>query len=352
MNRVDHTNRSAISQPVEQTAIDRGRLIKWTKGFDAPDAIGQEVVTLLQSCLDELNVKVRVNALVNDTVGALLAHGYQSRGPALLGAIFGTGTNGAYVEDRRKVAKLEVEDPIRPVPSSMIVNTEWGGFDDERAVLPVTMFDNLVDRTAIRPRHHAFEKMISGMYLGEVTRTVLIHLIDNLVLFQGFSSDKFNEMYGFDTAYMSAVMADNDGQSSATRKVLIETMGLDPAHVGAEDVEAVKRVCHFVGRRAARLSAVAVAAVLQHTNKTQSTGSGGADDVVEVGVDGSVVEFLPQFTENMKEALRLMVGAEAEKKTRFGFAKDGSGVGAALCALQAKKQAQGTHHPHAKPHHA
>lgn len=268
-------------------------MIKWTKGFSAPDAVGQEVVGLLQGCLDELGVKVRVNCLVNDTVGALLAHGYQSRGPALLGAIFGTGTNGAYLEDRRKIVKLEIEDPLNPKPQTMIINAEWGGFDDERSILPITTFDNVVDRTAIKPRLHAFEKMISGMYLGELSRMVILHLVDSLLILQGYSSPKMNEQYAFDTAYMSAIMQDTSSasdQSSETRKVLIETMQIPANYVSDSDVEAIRRICHFVGRRAARLSAIAVAAVVQHR-------SGSSTEEVNVGVDGSVVEFLPRFTE-------------------------------------------------------
>lgn len=295
-----------FSFPVEQTAIDQGTLIKWTKGFDADDAVGQEVVGLLQSCLNELGVKVRVNALVNDTVGALLAHGYQSKGPALLGCIFGTGTNGAYVERRQNIVKLHVDDPLVPQPTSMIINAEWGGFDDERAVLPVTPFDNQVDREAIRPRHHAFEKMISGMYLGEIARMIMLSLVDRLLLFKGHSSLKLNTQYAFDTAYMSAIMADTkpakeDG--SPTRKILLETMELAKEQVDAEDVDAVRRICMIVGRRAARLSAVAMAAVLQHhitqhDNKPENAAGAEAkpeQDVFEVGVDGSVVEYLPNF---------------------------------------------------------
>jgi hexokinase len=334
-------------QPVEQTAIDRGTLIKWTKGFDAPDALGVEVVGLLQSCLDELKVKVRINCLVNDTVGALLAHGYQSKGPALLGSIFGTGTNGAYVEEREKITKLEVEDPEVPRPATMIINAEWGGFDDERIVLPVTKHDNKVDRQALRPRHHAFEKMISGMYLGELTRIVFIHLLDSLVLFDGFSSDRLNAQYGFDTAYMSAILEDKADESdlnSATRKILVETVKIGKDHISEEDIRVVKRVCWVVGRRAARLSAVAVAAVIQHR-------LGSKVEAVNVGVDGSVVEFLPGFLDQLREALGDMLGSEVAKATKFGLAKDGSGVGAALCALQAKKQLGGQHHPHLKPHH-
>lgn len=116
-----------FSFPVEQTAIDKGTLISWTKGFNCPDAIGKDVVKLLQDALDRKHIKVRVNALVNDTVGALLARGYQTNG-ALLGAIFGTGTNGAYVEKIEKVKKLKAK--VQGGPKEMIINTEWGGFDD------------------------------------------------------------------------------------------------------------------------------------------------------------------------------------------------------------------------------
>ncbi|PWN53363.1 hypothetical protein IE53DRAFT_384167 [Violaceomyces palustris] len=329
-----------FSFPVEQTAIDKGTLIHWTKGFDCPDAPGKDVVKLLQDALDRKHIKVRVNALVNDTVGALLARGYQTSG-ALLGAIFGTGTNGAYLEDITKVKKLNLPSGG---PSHMVINTEWGGMDDERKVLPVTIFDNYVDRKSIRQRNHVFEKMISGMYLGEVARAVLTHLMDHLVLFKGFSSELFNTMYAFDTAYMSAIEADEEPASSpncATRKVLIETMKVPAEHVSDEDVETVRKVCRIVGTRAARLSAVAVAAVLDHTGNAQSKSTD--DQGANVGVDGSVIEFYPHFEERLREALRILLGEQGEKRVKIGLAKDGSGVGAALGALQAFKQEQSGH---------
>lgn len=329
-----------FSFPVEQSAIDRGHLIHWTKGFDCPDAPGKDVVQLLQESLDRKHIKVRCSALVNDTVGALLAHAYASKG-ALISAIFGTGTNGAYLEDISKIKKLKTaEGGIQ----HMVINTEWGGFDDERKALPVTIFDNKVDRESIRPRNHIFEKMISGMYLGEVTRCVLVHLIDQLVLFDGFSSTLMNTQYAFDTAYMSAIEADQESASSAsspTRTVLVKTLGIKDKHVSEQDVETVRSVCRIVGTRAARLSAVAIAATMIQTGNVQSKGA--EDDGVKVGMDGSVIEFYPHFEERMRGALRELIGEEGEKRVKIGLAKDGSGVGAALGALQAAKQAASGH---------
>jgi len=124
-----------------------------------------------------------------------------------------------------------------------------------------------------------------------------------------------------------------------------------------EDAEAVKVMAGAVGRRAARLAAVAIGAVVINSGRL-TTHSGSAttekkdgvdpprgagseevseDDIIDVGVDGSLVEFYPNFEDLMREALREIkeIGVEGEKRIRIGIAKDGSGVGAALIALVA-----------------
>lgn len=45
------------------------------------------------------------------------------------GAIFGTGTNGAYVEDVHKIKKLANSPALQGV-EKMVVNTEWGAFNN------------------------------------------------------------------------------------------------------------------------------------------------------------------------------------------------------------------------------
>jgi hexokinase len=41
----------------------------------------------------------------------------------------------------------------------------------------------------------------------------------------------------------------------------------------------------------------------------------------------SLIEFYPHFEEILRESLRLVVGAEVEKRVEIGMAHDGSGVG-------------------------
>lgn len=55
-----------FSFPVEQTALNQGKILTWTKGFSAKNAVGHDVVKLLQDAFDRKNLHVRCVALVND----------------------------------------------------------------------------------------------------------------------------------------------------------------------------------------------------------------------------------------------------------------------------------------------
>ena len=44
---------------------------------------------------------------------------------------------------------------------------------------------------------------------------------------------------------------------------------------------------------------------------------------------GSLYQHYPGFEERMREALRMLLGEEVEKRVEMGLAKDGSGVGGA-----------------------
>lgn len=303
-----------FSFPVTQTAIDKGLLLRWTKGFNIQSAIGQDVVYLLQSQLDARCVPVQVVALVNDTVGTLMARSYGSpaEGGAAMGAIFGTGTNGAYLEDVSKIKKL---GQIHGQPKKMVINTEWGSFDNDLQVLPSTRYDNALDITTPNPGIQMFEKRISGMFLGEILRHVIV---------AHCASNKVDQAWSLDTALMSEISLDDSADLKAVGSILTEDLGIEDSEVNRK---AIKRITYAIGRRAARLSAVPIAAL------AISTGALALGKSYNIGVDGSVVEFYPQFEALLREALREILGRVKEERFVIGIAKDGSGVGAALVAL-------------------
>jgi hexokinase len=177
----------------------------------------------------------------------------------------------------------------------MMVNCEWGAFDNARVVLPMTPFDNKVDRESINPRFQAYEKFISGMYLGEITRNLLLALVDaapKSILFDGKATERLNTHYGLDTEMLSlvesawardthppereeeAALRDFSAPLAKERltpatlqrlervqKIVQEHLGYAPGEVSLRDAAIVRWAAALVVRRAARLSACAVAAV-------------------------------------------------------------------------------------------
>ncbi|KAL7417005.1 hexokinase-domain-containing protein [Mrakia frigida] len=328
-----------FSFPVEQTALASGKILTWTKGFSAKNAIGHDVVVLLQDALDKRHIHVKCSALVNDTVGTMLSASYQA-GPALIGAIFGTGTNGAYLEDLVNIKKLGAdfikEQAIKTGPK-MIINTEWGALDNNRFVIPFTQFDGKLDRESINPHKQAFEKLVSGMYLGEIVRNILIHFIDQSILFKGYSTDALNSHYGLDTAVMSDIEAAADLPTSpssnsapspsslAIRRILVKELGVKSELINEEDVEIVKWAVIAVGTRAASMSACAIATVVDHTHSGEEQKE--STEVIDVGIDGSMAELYPHFNERLRDSLVILLGEKLAKRVRISLAKDGSGVG-------------------------
>ena len=73
-----------------QTALDSGTLLGWTKGFALVDGVGSDVVGMLRAALADAGSRLRVAALVNDTVGTLAAARYADP-LACVSVILGTG---------------------------------------------------------------------------------------------------------------------------------------------------------------------------------------------------------------------------------------------------------------------
>lgn len=337
-----------FSFPVQQLGINKGNLLRWTKGFDIADAVGKDVCALLQTEIDILRLPVKVAALVNDTVGTLMARSYTSTGKhrSILGAIFGTGTNGAYIEKTSNIKK-PIQGEFDTSTGEMVVNTEWGSFDNQLNVMHSTPWDKALDAGSVNPGFQMFEKRVSGMFLGELVRLAVVDMIkdDNTALFKDVNSS-FNDwatttsidqesgifkQWGLDSAIMSTAAADNTPELSTLRQDLENLLHIYTPSL--EDAQAFKSVANAVGRRAARLSAVAIGSIAIQSGKIDDP----TEEVIDIGVDGSLVEHYPFFRDMIYEALRAIdgIGAKGADKIRIGIAKDGSGVGAALIALVA-----------------
>lgn len=88
----------------------------------------------------------------------------------------------------------------------MLINTEWGAFGEQGVLdFVLTEFDRAIDENSINPNKQLFEKMISGMYMGELTRLVLEKLVNTGLLFGGKCSNDLKKRGKFFTKYVSEI---------------------------------------------------------------------------------------------------------------------------------------------------
>lgn len=302
-----------FSFPTTQEAINSGKLIVWNKEFTASGCIGEDVVALLQAQLQARGINLEVKALANDTVGTMEAAAYANPNTAM-GVILGTGTNAAYIEKTANVGKWAGK------PSEeMVINTEWGNLD---MAAVMNLADAAIDAASANPGLQRFEKMISGMYLGELAR---VSVLQPEVL-QGFSDgfaasllSKFGAKMTLPTALAAKIEEDVSPGLTDAAKALRDA-GL--ANSTARDRALLREACVCVSTRAARLSAVGVVSLLEQM--------GHASGECTIAIDGTVFECYPFFKERMEHGIELMIGQERACEVRLLLAKDGSGVGAAI----------------------
>ncbi|XP_063269388.1 hexokinase-3 isoform X2 [Prinia subflava] len=311
-----------FSFPCQQLGLDKALLLTWTKGFSASGCVGQDVVQLLREAAQrKQHAGMEVVALVNDTVGTMMACGYDDP-KCEIGLIVGTGTNACYMEEMRNVGTVEGDQ------GRMCINMEWGAFGDNGCLDHLfTHFDKVVDDTTINPGKQRFEKLISGMYLGEIVRQILMVMTEKQLLFQGKLSPKLQTRNIFQTKFLSTV--ELNGLPLRQIQAVLSELELDASF---EDTVLLREVCQTVSLRAAQLCAAGLAAVVEKMRENR-----GLDELsVTVGVDGTLYKLHPCFSNNLQKTLKDLA---PKCNVSFLLSEDGSGKGAALVAAVASHAA-------------
>ena len=174
-----------FSYPTESIPGGDARLLRWTKGVDIREMVGQFVGKPLLEYLNEKN-KIRFTGVkvLNDTIASLFAGLTDKSYDAYIGLIVGTGTNMATFIPSDKITKL---DPECHVQGLIPVNLESGNFYPPF----LTAVDDTVDATSDSLGKQRFEKAVSGMYLGDILKAA-------------FPLEEFEEK--FDARKLTAIM--------------------------------------------------------------------------------------------------------------------------------------------------
>ncbi|XP_020663660.1 hexokinase HKDC1 [Pogona vitticeps] len=314
-----------FSFPCKQASIDKGTLVGWTKGFKATDCEGEDVVDMLREAIKRRNeFDLDIVAVVNDTVGTMMTCGYEDPN-CEIGLIAGTGSNVCYMEDMKNIEIVEGDE------GKMCINTEWGGFGDNGCIDDLrTTYDIEVDEGSLNPGKQRYEKMTSGMYLGEIVRQILIDLTKKGLLFKGQISETLRKRGIFETKFLSQIESDRLALLQVRR--ILQELGLDST---CDDSIIVKKVCGFVSKRAAQLCGAGLAAVVEKIQENRNL----EHLKITVGVDGTLYKLHPHFSRILQETVKELA---PQCDVTFMLSEDGSGKGAALITAVAKRMHMAT----------
>lgn len=324
-----------FSYPATQSKIDSGVLQRWTKGFNIPGVEGEDVAVLLMDTIKARNLPIVLTALINDTCGTLVASRYADP-MTEMGCIFGTGLNGSYYEKVSNMKKLDgkLPDDIKPT-DLMLVNCEYGSFDNAHKVLPRNSYDIYIDENSPRPGQQTYEKMSAGYYLGELMRLVLLEQYQKGQLFKHISKETvelFETHHYLDASFASFLEADETSDLAECKKLFSQNLKYHEASY--EECFFARKVASFICTRTARLSICGITAACKKMNHTKC----------HIAADGSVFMKYTQFPARAAQGLSDVYGWEGmameDHPIKIVKAHDGSGVGAAVIAALAHGRIQ------------
>ncbi|GAA6085288.1 hexokinase-4 isoform X1 [Tachysurus ichikawai] len=317
-----------FSFPVRHEDLDKGILLNWTKGFKASGAEGNNVVGLLRDAIKRRgDFEMDIVAMVNDTVATMISCYYEDRS-CEVGMIVGTGCNVCYMEEMHSVELVEGEE------GRMCVNTEWGAFGGNGELEDFRLeYDRVVDESSINPGKQLYEKLISGKYMGELVRLVLMKLVNEDLLFNGKASDILKTRGSFETHFVSQIESDTGDRKQIYN--ILSSLGVLPSEL---DCDIVRLACESVSTRAAHICGAGLAAVINIMRQRRCV-----DELkITVGVDGSVYKLHPWFKERFHKAVWDL---NPNCDITFIQSEEGSGRGAALISAVACKMAAHTIEP-------
>ena len=318
------------------------------KNFQAAHGlVGRDLGKLIQDACSRKGLNVQLNAIVNDSSATLLSKAYLDP-TTRFALILGTGVNAAVH------LPVHIFSPskfgVRPsewheMAEHVIVNTELSMFG--AGILPYTRWDKTLLITHPRPDFQPLEHFVSGGYLGEIARLVLVEGIQTAGMFGGVVPASLSEPYSLDTETLSLVESSvyllwhlldltdvyNSDRSEplSTASHIFTSRHPTTTPPTLADLQAFRLIASLVSQRACGVIASGVHGLWQLRNEAISIAASEPSHTL-VAYNGSVLENYPNFRATCQKHLDTLVEASGGKKgiIELMYAEESSLLGAAV----------------------
>ncbi|XP_021890459.1 probable hexokinase-like 2 protein, partial [Carica papaya] len=308
--------------PANGSTSTSGSAIKW-KSLSADDTIGKQLLDDINQALEKHGVHMKVYGLVDNTVGDLAGGRYYDK-DSIAAVTLGMSTNAAYMEQAQAVPRWNGSSAKS---GEIAISTEWGSFNS--CHLPITEFDASLDAESSNPGNRIFEKLISGTFLGEIVRRVLLKMAVESALFGESVPPKLRIPYILRSPDMAAMHQDTSEDREILDVKLREIFGIKNSSVMVREV--VAEVCDIVAERGARLAGAGIVGMLKKLGRIESKRS-------VVMVEGGLYEHYRLFRNYLHSSVWEMLGNQLSDNVLIQHSHGGSGAGAIFLAASQTQQ--------------
>ncbi|KAI7597164.1 hexokinase-1 [Hortaea werneckii] len=292
----------AWSFPIEQTSPRSGRLLPMGKGFRATHGVeGEDLSELVMKSCRARGLNVEMKAIVNDGAATLLSQAY--RDPTTrMSLILGTGMNAAVYLPITALGsgKFGSRPPSwHAAAHHVLVNTELSMFG--KHVLPTTRWDDDLNAHHLLPDFQPLEYLVTGRYLGEIFRLILLEAVSVAGFFGGELPQYLDDAYSLDTRLLADFQLDTSPSLAAARSSFLAAHPLRSGRVPRPDeLRFLRDLSQLIADRAAVYLAVALHALWvvrteAETSSSSSSSEGPNHHHVTIACNGTIVEKYPGF---------------------------------------------------------
>lgn len=290
------------SFPLEQVSHNSGKIVYVGKGYTiASDIYNQDLKKLLEKSLsDNFNINIDIKTIINDSLAVYSAGSFLDKNMKLA-LVLGTGFNMCC-----SLNTYKLHEGKKLHQDAILLNTELSLFGHTLISDLASKYDIKIDKrfdfkkTKLNFKPHMMvdpitndifqpsELMTSGRYLCELTRLILIDLIEAKEIFSQLDEKDLSPIfrnYEGITGQLVCFISEVDNERLILDKVC-EEFGWNRFSITLSDISKIKIVVNSVIQRAAFIVAIAMVSFIKLLN--HHNGCYG-QDLLTIGYVGSVL---------------------------------------------------------------
>ncbi|KAL1569905.1 hexokinase [Salvia divinorum] len=317
-SKVEATERTlgfTVSLPVDDLLPSSALHSKWRR-ISVNDTMGGELAQEMNHALKKHGIEMRVFAVVNDTIGHLAGGRYYNK-ESVAAVSLGMGTDVAYIESLPQQIVKESSSEA----AETAINMQWGNFFSSH--LPLTEYDASLDAESADPGCRIFEKLISGMYLGEIVRRVLLRMAEESALFGDVVPPKLTISYSLRSPDMAAMHQDTSQDYEIVQAKLKEIFDIESSTTSVREM--VTEICDVVSERGARLVGAGIVGIVKKMGRLANRKS-------VITIEGGLYEHYRIYRNYLHSTVWEMLGTDLSDNVIIDHSHGGSSAASIFLA--------------------